>query len=95
MKERKLWLNQTKTLICKEKKIPDNIKREAEQFLNDVKEYLNGDYNVAGSQSCIGFKQLFRGFILKDWFGSNDEEKKYLEANKIASSYIKYVGKTE
>ena len=26
---------------------------------------------------------LFRGYIVKDWFGDNDSETKYHEANKI------------
>ena len=65
------------------KKIPHNIKAEAEIFLDDIKSYLDGNNNVPGSQNIIGFKSLFRGYIVNDWFSDNKNETKNYEVNKV------------
>ena len=55
-KDRELWLTQTRNLVWKHKKIDESVKLDADRFMDNVEEYLNGNDKVAGSQKCIGFK---------------------------------------
>ena len=73
------------------KKVPDNVKTEAEILLRDIKSYLDGANTVPGSQNVISFKSLFRGYIVSDWFSCNKQETKYKEVNKIITKqYVNF-----
>jgi len=39
--------------------------------------------NVPGTQNIIGFKYLFCGYAVQEWFDSNDIEEKYSQGNKV------------
>lgn len=41
-------------------------------FTDDIKSYLDGNKNIPGLQNVVGFKQLFQGYIGKDWFGADE-----------------------
>ena len=45
--------------------------------------YLNGNNQYATTQRFIGHDMLFRGFIVKDWCGNNEEYTKNRKLNKI------------
>lgn len=59
----------------------DNVKWE--WFVEDVIEYLNRGENYRTTQQILGFKELFRGYVVKDWFGHNEECITCKEHNKI------------
>ena len=82
-KERDQWKKKTRNLVQKIKQLPEAIKIDAGTFINDIHEYLQGWTNVPGTQNVIGFKYLFRGFVVRDWFGANELENKYSKANKV------------
>ena len=52
-------------------------------LIEDIVDYLNGNDHVPRSQNVIGFKMLFRGYIVKDWFGTNSDETKYSYVNQL------------
>ena len=67
-----------------------SIHNDAFQFVEDIFLYMNGSNDVPGSQNVIGFKMLFRGYVVKDWFGGNSEETKYHNTNRmIVKSCVK------
>ena len=38
----------------------------------------------------LGLKQLFRGYLVKDWFGADHDQNKYNGANQaIVKEYVK------
>lgn len=45
--------------------------------------YLQGHKLMTGTQALIGYKNIFRGAIVKDWHGNNDSESRYTNSNKI------------
>jgi len=46
-------------------------------MIDDIKNYLNGyDYFIM-VQNKIGFKNLFRGFVLKDWINAEEHCNKF------------------
>lgn len=53
-----------------------DIVNKLDIFVDNIKRYFNGNSNVLGSQNIIGFKQLFCGYVVKDWFGSDENQKK-------------------
>lgn len=53
------------------------------RFFNNISLYLAGMDKLEGSQAVIGYCQLFRGFIVNDWFGVNALEGKYAAPNRI------------
>ena len=82
IKLRDKWLHTIKKQL--QRKINNQvILNDAFRFVDDIYCYLNGSTNVPGSQNIIGFNLLFRGFVVKDWFGANSDETKYHQSNKI------------
>lgn len=72
----------------------DAIQNDSLIFADDIRDYLNGVESVPGSQNVIGFKMLFRGYVVRDWFGGNVEETKYEKMNKvIVQSCVKLYNK--
>ena len=44
---------------------------------------MRGNKEYSGVQSLIGFKYLFRGYIVKSWYELDSEETKYTVYNKM------------
>ena len=80
--KRRKWVQQVNKEIAKVEK-NKTIRKDASIFINDIHDFMNGENDVPGSQNIIGFKQLFRGYIVKDWFDANVDETKYATANKV------------
>ena len=59
-------------------------------MIEDITIYFdNGDEDeFTTSQQYIGFRELFRGYIVKDWVGSNFNCDKYNELNKVVIKHI-------
>ena len=45
--------------------------------MDDIKNYLKEYEYFIMAQDIVGFKNLFRGFILKDWINAETEYSKY------------------
>ena len=68
--------------------------KDVEVFLNDTIDFLQGTNSGRGTQALIGHGMLFRGFIVKDWFGGNRNQTKYQNVNKIiVKESVMYYGK--
>ena len=54
-------------------------------MIEDIAGYLYGceEDEYATTQQYIGFKELFRGYVVKDWIGTDFNCTKYSELNKI------------
>ena len=48
----------------------DEIKWE--WFVDNIIEYLNGGEKFRTTLWLLGFKELFQGYVVKDWFGHNE-----------------------
>ena len=40
-------------------------------MINDIEKYLNNNEEFITMQQVIGCDVIFRGFIVKDWFGKD------------------------
>ena len=66
-----------------------NVQRIQEEtilnMLEDIVNFFdNGDEEeYETSQQYIGMKEIFRGFVVKDWEGSNFNCEKFRELNKV------------
>ena len=49
----------------------------------DIENYLENKEDMNTMQQVIGHNMVFRGFIVKDWFGKNKNESKYVKYNKV------------
>ena len=61
----------------------EEIKSQALLFFRTIEDFLNEETVIETTQTEIGYKNLFRGFIVKDWFGYNEDETKYHQMNKM------------
>ena len=55
-------------------------------MLEDIATFFNNDgedEEHTTSQQCVGIKEIFRGFIVKDWEGSNFNSERFRELNKV------------
>ena len=55
-------------------------------MLEDIAIFFNNEgeeEEYTTSQQCIGIKEIFRGFIVKDWEGSNFNSERFRELNKV------------
>ena len=83
-------------IIQKTKKLKENeeIMNDVEVFINDTIDVLQGTNSGRGTQALVGHDMLFRGFIVKDWFGGNINQTKYHNVNKIiVKESVTYYGK--
>jgi len=55
----------------------DDVAHEVIQIISDIKVYLEGRGSFVTNQQKIGFKQLFHGFIIKDWFDEDEHCERY------------------
>ena len=53
------------------------------KMINDLEYYLTNKEDMSTMQQTIGCDMVFRGFIVKDWFGTNRGETKYQIFNKV------------
>ena len=61
----------------------EDVIHEILQMIEDIKNYLNRyDYFIT-AQNTIGFKNLFRGFVLKDWINAEEQYNKFYIQNEI------------
>ena len=51
----------------------NTIEKEVVHVLYNVKKYLNRETGFITLQAIIGFKILFKGYIIKDWHRNNKE----------------------
>ena len=66
---------------------------ELRAMIKDIRQFMKNEEeeDFETNQSFIGMKQLFRGIIIRAWFGTNFEMNKYVEYNKIIVQYcMKY-----
>ena len=56
---------------------------DVDLFIQNIGLFLNGHSNMTGTQAAIGYKNIFRGFIVRDWFGSNESQQKFGELNRV------------
>ena len=60
-------------------------------MLKDVNKYFNNDDNYHTNQQLIGYKDLFRGFIAKDWVIDNyNSANLYLHNDDFIENYVKH-----
>ena len=52
-------------------------------FLKNIKRYLESQGCKNDIQARIGYKYLFKGIIVKNWYTNNVSETGYTEFNKI------------
>ena len=61
---------------------------EIEQMLYNIRMFLvNCKEEFMTNQSYISFQNIFRGFIIKVWSGTNFGSKKYVKYNKVSVNY--------
>ena len=51
-------------------------------MINDIENYLFDKEKYVTMQQVLGIDMLFRGFIVKDWFGKDQNACKYGMYNK-------------
>ena len=56
---------------------------ETNDMLTDIKNYLGGRRDCVTTQGTIGFDKIFRGYIVKDWHGDDEDCESCHEINKI------------
>ena len=61
----------------------DKVPHKSMQFVEDVKCYLWGEDNFKILQPILGFKIMFREFVIKDWFDSDENYNKFYNQNMI------------
>ena len=61
----------------------DTQKPDIIRFISDIGDFLEGRQDVRGTQTLVGHKNLFRGIVVKDWYGSDDSKGMYHVLNKI------------
>ena len=60
-------------------------------FLQYIRDYLEGRSSIPGTQSLIGYGNIFRGIIVTEWEFNNEDERKYHCFNKvIVGMCVKY-----
>lgn len=69
-------------LNLKLSKIRD-IDVERRHLIKNLEIFFSGHRNIDGTQNLIGYRNIFRGVIVRDWFGNDTSESKYCIANKI------------
>ena len=65
---------------------PENIdEEEILSFVEDILRYLEDDCDneYETNQGMLGMKNIFRGYVIKVWKGTNFEQKKYRKLNRI------------
>ena len=65
---------------------------EIMSFCEDILVYLEEDEDAEyeTNQQHVGMKELFRGYVIRDWMGINFSTKKYRHVNKIIASECVY-----
>ena len=58
-----------------------NLEGEAYQFVENIIKFLNRQEEVGGFQCVLGYKNLFRGYIVRCWMHANNTEEKYAHYN--------------
>ena len=56
---------------------------ETNNILLDVKNYLGGQRDCVTTQGIIGIDKIFRVYVVKDWYGDEEDCESYPEINKI------------
>ena len=59
------------------------LHEDIEKMVSYLVAFVLGNKNIPGTQQLLGYKYVFRGIIVKDWFGANDAEMKYSVLNKV------------
>ena len=75
----KKFLNDLKQQLLKFGTLQDDIER----FIHEIGEFFKGRNNMRGTQALLGYKYLFRGIVVNDWFGTDDSKGTYHVFNKI------------
>jgi len=59
---------------------------EIMSFVEDILRYLENEeeeeYEM--NQQCVGMQELFRGYVVRDWEGTNFKSEKYEKLNRIS-----------
>ena len=88
--EHKNFIKNLETQLSKK----GHMSEDAVTFLNNIEKFLEGYSGVRGTQSLLGYQNLFRGIVAKDWFGSDDAQSKYTVFNKVIVFHcVKYYAK--
>ena len=61
-------------------------------LLQHIRNWLDTGETGNITQKRIGIKQIFRGYIVKDWFSDNETETKYTKSNCIVAVRTLAVG---
>ena len=64
-KERDDFIKRLRKLIIQQSKNTRSLESEALSFVNNIKEYINQTGREAGFQCVLGYKNLFRGYIVR------------------------------
>ena len=56
---------------------------ETNDIFSDVKNYLGGQRDCVTTQGIIGIDKIFRGYIVKNWHGDDEDCESHHEINKI------------
>ena len=56
---------------------------EIDKIIKDIKKFLVKRDDFEMNQQYLGFKALFRGFVIRSWFGTDFSNDKYADCNKV------------
>ena len=59
-------------------------------MINNIQKYLRGNEDndeYEANQYFVGMKYLFRGFAIKNWYGTNFSSNIFVEYNRIVIKY--------
>ena len=59
------------------------MEEQMTRMITNIHRYLNQEQDIGGTQALVGYKYLFRGVIVSDWFGSNESEIRYVDLNTV------------
>jgi hypothetical protein len=84
----KEWIEDIRMKLKKEDSRNEN-KADINRMITDIKQFLYGDDPSQTNQALIGYKSLFRGFIVRNWSGVQDSNR-YEDLNKIIVKHCVY-----
>ena len=68
---------------------------EINKMIKDIRKFLVNREEFETNQQYLGFEVLFRGFVIRLWFGTDFSNNKYADCNKVLAQlsiqfYVKY-----
>lgn len=71
----------------------DRLNGDIDLMLSNIWEFILGRESTSGTQKLIGYKNLFRGFVVRDQFGADQSTTTYKKSNIIlVKACVKHYG---